>query len=427
MKQILYLVLTIGFSVVFAIKASAQEKPFSISLNVQDQDGIYHGKNMVQSILKVHNQTNEDIKVTIEWSIATDRWKPLMNRTLAATVKANDSLTRYCPIFLYPEPGFYRVFAKVSSNTGLIQDVQQVIGIDPEQMSYETSANNDFQKFWDSSIAELKQIEPSYKVTAVQREKSAKTDLYKVEMKSFQNLTVRGWLEVPKKKGKYPTLLRVPGYTENMEPIDQYDDMIVFSFNTRDHGESDNTGPRGYDMWVRGMESEYDYYYRGIILDCLQAVDFLSTRDDVDMDRLAVWGGSQGGGLSFWTAALDVRIDLCIADVPYLCDMQNYFEITHWEEVDTWFERNPDQTWQTILNTWTYFDSKNVAKNIQCPVWMGIGLQDDVCPPSTSFATYNLLRVPKKYNVYKSEYHWQPDIHYVNRFRDLREFFGLKE
>jgi cephalosporin-C deacetylase-like acetyl esterase len=37
-----------------------------------------------------------------------------------------------------------------------------------------------------------------------------------------------------------------------------------------------------------------------------------------------------------------------------------------------------------------------LQKKIKCPVWMGIGLQDDVCPPSTSFVTYNYLQSEKK-------------------------------
>ncbi|MFY0624906.1 MAG: acetylxylan esterase [Reichenbachiella sp.] len=421
--------ITILFSVLLLfvgakLKAQATD-PFSISLDVPDEDGIFNNVNMVQSILKIQSNENTENEFSVEWSISTDTWKPLMNQVLKVKIKGNTLFSVYCPIFVYPGPGFYRVMAEVKSEKGVVQKVQQVIGIDPEKIQAQTSSNDDFEQFWSQSIAELKKVDPKYKVTPVKRDKTTKTDLYKVEMQSFGGLTVRGWLEVPKKKGKYPALLRVPGYTENMKPIDQYDDLIVFSFNTRDHGESDDTGPRGYDMWVRGMESAYDYYYRGIILDCLKAVDYLANRDDVDMDRLAVWGGSQGGGLSFFTAGLDQRIDLCIADVPYLCDMQNYFEITHWQEVDAWFESHPDQTWQSILNTWTYFDSKNLATKIKCPVWMGIGLQDDVCPPSTSFATYNFIEAPKKFTVYKYEYHWQPDIHYVNGFKELRKFFEM--
>jgi cephalosporin-C deacetylase-like acetyl esterase len=213
-----------------------------------------------------------------------------------------------------------------------------------------------------------------------------------------------------------------------MEPIDVIDDMIVFSFNTRDHGESDDSngvGTRSWDMWVRGLESKDNYYYKGLFLDCIRAMDFLETRKDVDQQRIAIWGGSQGGGLSFSTAALDKRIDLCIADISYMCEYPEYFEITHWDEVDNWFARNPAYTWDLVLNTLTYYDTKNFTDKIECPVWMGIGFQDDVCPPSTSFTSYNYVKTKKSYVVYKNEKHNQPKEHYINRFTELRKFFKM--
>ena len=81
------------------------------------------------------------------------------------------------------------------------------------------------------------------------------------------------------------------------------------------------------------------YYYRGAYLDCVRAVDYLSSREDVDQDRIAIWGGSQGGGLAFATASLDPRIDLCVADIPWLCDWENYLTLagkTDDEEIQTW-------------------------------------------------------------------------------------------
>jgi pimeloyl-ACP methyl ester carboxylesterase len=37
---------------------------------------------------------------------------------------------------------------------------------------------------------------------------------------------------------------------------------------------------------------------------------------------------------------------------------------------------------------------------IRCPVLMGIGLQDDVCPAATIFAVYNRIEAAKEYHVY---------------------------
>jgi len=416
----------------FYFNLTAQElsdipkEKLTINMDVNDNDGVFYNEQLVQTFLEIKNNTDEIISIQIVWSILTDDWRPLMKITIPSRLEGKAKLKAYCPLFKFPGPGFYRFSGTVTSQTGDTYHATKVIGIDPEKISMPLNPQPDFDTFWESSLKELEAITPNYKVIPQKREGNTKTNLFKVEMKSFGGLTVRGWLEVPQKKGIYPVLLRVPGYQQNMKPIDKYDDMIVFSFNTRDHGESDNTGERSYAMWVRGLDNKENYYYRGIYLDCIRAVDFLMSRKDVDTSRIAIWGGSQGGGLSFSTAALDQRIDLCIADIPFLCEWGKYFEITHWDEIDAWFEKHPEQTWQSMLQTLSYFDTKNMANRITCPVSMGIGLQDDVCPPATSFVTYNYINSPKEYTIYKNETHSQPESHYKNRFLMLRKIFGME-
>lgn len=413
---------------IFISTGWSQDSSLKISLEVDDEDGIFHEKNTIQAFLNIENATERKIDFVTKWILLTDDWKQLKTLTISSTVNPSQNLRTYCPIFRFPSHGFYRIRAEVTSSTSHDSVHEQVIGIDPEKINEPQDKKEDFYSFWDKALEELSKVDPEYKTSPIKRENETNTNLYRVEMISYQGTTVRGWLEVPKKKGIYPTLLRLPGYQENMKPIDAADDMIVFSFNTRDHGESDDSeGGRNWDMWVRGLDSKNDYYYKGLFLDCIRALDYLNTRKDVDTDRIAIWGGSQGGGLSFSTAALDSRVALCIADIPYMCDYPNYFEITYWKEVSSWLDAHPNTTWETLLNTLSYYDTKNFADKINCPVWMGIGLQDDICPPSTSFATYNKVQSDKNYVVYKNERHGQPAEHYEQRFKQLRQFFNMND
>ena len=413
---------------IFISTGWSQDSSLKISLEVDDEDGIFHEKNTIQAFLNIENATERKIDFVTKWILLTDDWKQLKTLTISSTVNPSQNLRTYCPIFRFPSHGFYRIRAEVTSSTSHDSVHEQVIGIDPEKINEPQDKKEDFYSFWDKALEELSKVDPEYKTSPIKRENETNTNLYRVEMISYQGTTVRGWLEVPKKKGIYPTLLRLPGYQENMKPIDAADDMIVFSFNTRDHGESDDSeGGRNWDMWVRGLDSKNDYYYKGLFLDCIRALDYLNTRKDVDTDRIAIWGGSQGGGLSFSTAALDSRVALCIADIPYMCDYPNYFEITYWKEVSSWLDAHPNTTWETLLNTLSYYDTKNFADKINCPVWMGIGLQDDICPPSTSFATYNKVQSDKNYVVYKNERHGQPVEHYEQRFKQLRQFFNMND
>lgn len=79
------------------------------------------------------------------------------------------------------------------------------------------------------------------------------------------------------------------------------------------------------DQWCfgeRALRSEAATFklmiWRGQVLwgmmlyDCLRAIDYALTRDDVDGARLATLGMSMGSTLSYWTAALDPRVKVCI-------------------------------------------------------------------------------------------------------------------
>ncbi|MFY8053604.1 MAG: acetylxylan esterase, partial [Armatimonadaceae bacterium] len=62
---------------------------------------------------------------------------------------------------------------------------------------------------------------------------------------------------------------------------------------------------------------------------------------------------------------------------------------------------------------------------IRCPVKMGVGLQDDVCPPSTSFAAFNRVRGHREYKIYPTHGHGVPDQHYTAGWRWIEKRFGM--
>ena len=195
----------------------------------------------------------------------------------------------------------------------------------------------DFFDFWEQSLAELAEVPPAFQMTHRPNKARTEVRLHEVSMESFGGVSVRGWLETPNRPGVFPAVLRLPGYGQSMRPVGDQEDLVVFSFNPRGHGNSQDDVPgTPQDYWVRGLDDRDTYFYRGAYLDCIRAIDFICSLDNVDQERIAVWGASQGGGFAFATAALDDRVDLCVADIPFLCDWTNYFKLTQWDEMDKW-------------------------------------------------------------------------------------------
>ena len=409
------------------IAVDPDEDPIKVILETSKKDGIYDPGELPEIYSVIENLSEEDIKGHIRWTITTDEGELLKQFDVPLNLRAGKGIHSLCPLYEIKNPGFYNYTCNITLSEGRVIKHSMYIGYDPENIKPNLTKQDDFNDFWERAVSELEGIDPQYKITSQSHDSGLDIDLYFVEMQSLNNVKVTGWLEVPKKKGLYPALLRVPGYTSNMKPVLQYDDMVIFSFNPRSHGDSGEGPFPGQELWVRGLDSEETYYYRGAYMDCLRALDFLAEREEVDNDRIAVWGGSQGGGFSFMIAAMDNRVDYCVADIPWLCDWVKYFETTHWEEIDEWMYLKPERDWNSMLRTLSYFDTKNMASQISSKVLMGIGLQDPVCPPATSFATYNYIKSEKEYIVYPQAEHGLGEKHWSHVYQWLRANFGIKK
>ena len=317
------------------------------------------------------------------------------------------------------QPGFIEITCVAGTEKAVVR-----VGRQPEKINAPLTRQSDFDTFWRHSIAELSKVPMQMTTREVSRMNGIITS--EITLHSLGNVRVRGWLEMPEVVGPHPAVIRVPGYSGRMEPISMAGNLIVFSFNPRAHGNSQDDVPGlPSDYWIRGLDNKDAYFYRGAYLDCVRATQFMLGHPAVDPKRVAIWGGSQGGGLAFATAALVPQIALCLADIPFLCDWENYFKLSEWPEMDKWIKDAPGRTWPKTLRTLSYFDTINLAERIRCPVRMGVGLQDNVCPPSTSFAVFNRTRGRKEFTLYADYGHGVPQEHYDEGWTWIHRNFGI--
>jgi fermentation-respiration switch protein FrsA (DUF1100 family) len=78
---------------------------------------------------------------------------------------------------------------------------------------------------------------------------------------------------------------------------------VVLAIDYRTFGESEGE-PRGQLFPLNEVE------------DFRNALSFLETRDEVDRDRIGIWGTSFGGANVIYTAAVDRRVKAVVAQVP---------------------------------------------------------------------------------------------------------------
>ena len=387
-----------------------------------DNNGIFKATQPITLDVHLENRKNKEFETLITCSLTTDEDNFVYSMSEKHIITPKSKFIRKFR-FNVKGPGFYKVIVKCAWEEGITNQTMQ-LGYDPESVRPPLTKGPDFESFWKESLTALRQVDPQFELIHSPEKSSPSLKVYEVKMRSFGGTRIRGWYEVPNKEGPFPAALRLPGYGQNMRPVGIFKDIALLSLNPRGHGNSQEdikAVPKNY--WIRGLDDKELYYYRGAYMDCVRGIDFICSREEINKKKIAVFGGSQGGGLSFATAALDQRVSLCAPIVPFLANWKKYFKTSDWPEMNEWIESKKERTWEKTLETLSYFDSMNLATRIQCPVFMGVGLQDPVCPPATNFAALNHTKGQKKYQVYARATHSRGPTH-QERVRDwIRENF----
>ena len=281
----------------------------------------------------------------------------------------------------------------------------------------------DYDSFWMNTLSEARNYPLEFKLV----EKNFELKLiesYDVSFNGYAGQPIKGWLLLPKnREGKLPCVVEYIGYGGGRSFPTEWllyasAGYAHFVMDTRGQGSGSLSGdtpdiddaggsPQYPGFMTRGIAHHMTYYYRRLITDAIRAVDAVRELPQIDVERIAVTGKSQGGGLSLAVAGLQPTVKLCMPDVPFLChfrratrlvDSLPYYEIvrycrSHRDKVD--------QVFQTL----SYFDGMNFATRSKAKALFSVGLRDDICPPSTVFAAYNHYSGEKEIRVYEFNEH----------------------
>lgn len=372
------------------------------------QDWTYHVGEEVRFSVQVLRQGALLKDVSVDYEMGPE-WFPEESRQ--GLVLRGGTLTLKSKM---SAPGFLR--CKVKANVeGRSYEGLATVGIDPEKIEPTVKEPEDFDAFWADALyaARLMPLEP--KMELLPEQCTSTQNVYHI---SFQNerrgSRIYGILTVPKKPGKYPALLEVPGAgVYKYGPDTSYENTITLCIGI--HGIPVNlpgdiykdlaNGPLcGYNAY--STNDPHKYYYRRVFVGCAKAVDFIYSLPEFDGKTVGVKGGSQGGTLSLVTAALEPRISFVAAGFPGLADMTGFLH----GRVGGWpyfFSKGKRQPLEGEVETLAYFDLVNFVRRIRVPLWFTLGYNDEVAPPTTGYCAYNAAQAPQKeIHPYPETGHW---------------------
>jgi len=413
-----------------SLTVKGMEDMLVITPVMEREDHLVLNEEPVVVNLRVENKMKQAVEGTLLVTAITDFGDVIVD--ISKELKVRGGGTKQVALEMGRlSPGFYNVTVVLDSENGN-KRLEFALGVRPEEIVSPLDRADDFDNYWMRARRELDAVDPQFKLIRQNNLCTETRDVFLLEMRSLGNILIRGWYMKPVKEGVYPAILHVQGYGSAKGPLNLYqgDDMVSLALNIRGHGNSqDHVNPGFAEYLQYYLDDKELYIYRGAYMDCLRAVDFLYSRSEVDTSRVAVEGGSQGGALSFATAALDnERIDLCVPHVPFLSDFRDYFKVAGWPggEIIQYFKDHPEIPENEFYKTLSYIDIKNLAPWIKAPVLMSVGLLDKTCPPHINFAAYNQLNVPKEYIVYPSAGHGLPGEYNNTMMQYIREQFNME-
>ncbi len=359
--------------------------------------------------------------VGMQWKLCRNLFEKPFLTSLAEAMPANVYVIRIPAEKL--KPGFYDLHVELDvGNDKKVKGIS-TFGFQFAKMPATTNRPANFSAFWKEARDALSKIQLDAKSESpviFNREqinqynlnhaaipadydpkghRSEEVEVFKISFAGAGGMRVHGWIAKPKGPGPFPTMLVLPGAGFAARPMPlEHARHGYFALDIQVHGQEVDQAV--YEKKPAGTSPSYEspekHYFYSVYLNWLQAMNYLCSRPDVDQSRIVVVGGSQGGRGAVVVAAMDSRIAAAIpaiahyADIPYLYwSRQCNSSSPQSDGMDR--DAPPPLGDNEESRCIPYFDIKNFAPDVRCPVLMNAGLNDPISPATGVFATYQLI------------------------------------
>jgi len=282
----------------------------------------------------------------------------------------------------------------------------------------ERTEPTDFDQFWTETLEAARAFPIALEHTAV----DTGLPLFDVDDVSFAGYggqAVNAWLTRPAQAaGPLPCIVEYRGYGGGRGLAHEHLYWAAAGYahlvmDTRGQGGgwsvgatpddgAEGAGPSIDGFMTKGIQSPETYYYRRLYTDAVRAVEAVRAHPAVDETRVFVRGASQGGGIAIAVAGLVPDPRGVLTSVPFLQHFRRATEITDaypYKQIAKFLATQRTEV-DNVFRTLSYFDGLNFAARANAPALYEVALMDDICPPSTVFASYNHYAGTKEINVF---------------------------
>jgi cephalosporin-C deacetylase len=412
MKKRLFIILIVYLSIWCSALAQPVNTFIKVIVAPDHSDWTYKINEPVIFKVTILKDGNPLKNISIKYQVGPEKMEPVKKDS----VVLKDGTFTLPPTTL-KTPGFIQCIVTTKFEGKEYRGLASA-GYEPPSIKPTAENPADFASFWETAKAELAKIPMDARMTLMPERCTENVNVYHVNLQNYRSgARLYGILCMPKKEGKYPALLHVPG-----AGIRPYGGDIanaergIITFQIGIHGVPVNMDQSVYNnlgagalngYWYFNLENKDRYYYKRVYLGCVRANDFLHSLPEFDGVNLGVTGGSQGGALSIVTAALDSRVKYLAAYYPALSDLSGYLHgrAGGWPHL---FDKNnlAFNNSKEKIETTGYYDVVNFARTVKIPGMYTWGYNDETCPPTSMYAAYNVITAPKSLYLALETGHW---------------------
>lgn len=148
-----------------------------------------------------------------------------------------------------------------------------------------------------------------------------------VEFKTSDGVILRGWLYTPaaKVENPLPCLVMSHGFSALKEmDLDTFAErftsqlqLTCLVYDNRGFGDSDHKPGSPRHEIIPAIQTS----------DISDAITYAQSRDEVNPDKIGIWGSSYSGGHVLWVGAVDRRVKAVLCQVPCVDGWANFHRL----------------------------------------------------------------------------------------------------
>lgn len=379
----------------------AQDTPapvVTLKVSADRADALYQSGESATFTIEAIQDDKPLAEGKVVCAFSRDGWQPQPPQTLV--VKDGKATV----VGKLDEPGFLLLRATMGKTTALAG-----AGFEPLQLKPSLPVPDDFDQFWAAQKAALANVAIKSMLTPVEAPVKG-LEAFDVQVECLGK-PVSGYFGRPQnaKPKSLPAILFVHGAGVRSSNLGsthwatQEGGMLSLDINA--HGIPNGKPAEFYTALTEGELKDYrslgrqdreQCYFKGMFLRLIRAIDFLTAQPEWDGKTVIVYGSSQGGFQALAATGLDARVTFICAGVPAGCDHTGSAanRISGWPKIVPNDARGkPDPL---ARQTARYFDCVNFASRAKCKgAAVTVGFIDTTCPPTSVYAAYNALAIPK--------------------------------